>query len=234
MLAVTVTRPRKPARPHKGRRRRLLRCVSRTDGITAASKNRAVLLVRVCTARESHVNRMAAVFPEPMVSSLFSESTPLMLSWFPAPASPVPRINPIDVAFSPEWVKVRTSNWKRTFQGSLKRADDAPANAAVDIKLHEHEKQAARKTPSKEAVRERQLKFCSESTKNEKELAIIGQVTDEDRRLAVAAEVKFHGQVGAGHATHLRPSGWRRKQPITEGRLWARLLGPHCNLRMSC
>ena len=87
---------------------------------------------------------------------------------------------------------------RRTFQGSLKRADDAQANAAVEMKMHEREKQAARKTPSKEAVRERQLKFCSESTKHEKELAIIEQVTDEDRRRAVAAEVKFKGQVGAG------------------------------------
>jgi len=34
---------------------------------------------------------------------------------------------------------------RRAFKGSLKRADDAQANAAVEMKLHEHDKLAARK-----------------------------------------------------------------------------------------
>jgi len=86
---------------------------------------------------------------------------------------------------------------RRAYHGDLKGADDAQAEAAVDMKLEERMKQAARKTPSALVLRKRQLELSSNPTKHEKELAIIGRVTDDDRRSAVVSEVKFRGQVGS-------------------------------------
>lgn len=86
---------------------------------------------------------------------------------------------------------------RRTHQGALKGADVAQAEAAVDMKLDERAKQTARKAPSTEILRERELKHGSALKKHEKELAVIVEVTAEDRHRAVVSEVKFKGQVGS-------------------------------------
>ena len=85
---------------------------------------------------------------------------------------------------------------RRTFHGSLKGSDVKQAEAAVKKKRAERAKQGARKTPTEEALRQRQRAFSSVPTKHEKELAIIAAVADYERRGAVVSEVNFKGQVG--------------------------------------
>ena len=85
---------------------------------------------------------------------------------------------------------------RRTRQGKLKGADVAQADAAVDLKISQREKQTSRKAPTFDAIRARQLKLSSAPTKHEAELMVVAAVCDNDRRRAVASELKFTGQVG--------------------------------------
>ena len=71
---------------------------------------------------------------------------------------------------------------RRTRQGKLKGADVAQADAAVDLKISQREKQTSRKAPTFDAIRARQLKLSSAPTKHEAELMVVAAVCDNDRR----------------------------------------------------